>query len=323
MELGLKAAAGRCLLNSVNLESGEEKARRILKLARQHNAAVIALTIDEGGMAKTAAHKLAVARRIYDLAVGEIGLKPQDLIFDPLTFTLASGSPETMDAGLQTLQAIRAIKTELPGVFISLGLSNISFGLNPAARAVLNSVALFHAVKAGLDVAILNPAQIEPYTDIDERERALAEDLLFNRSPQALAEYAAAFDQAAAADQPAAPAAQWEALAPAEHIRRRILARRKEGLAADLDAYVQASPRSRHESALEIINTILLPAMQEIGEQFGKGELICPSCCNPPRSCAPPATIWNAIWRKAARLPKGAWCWPLFTEMSTTSARIW
>ncbi|NPV40516.1 MAG: methionine synthase [Anaerolineae bacterium] len=276
MEQGLKAAAGRCLLNSVNLESGEEKARRILKLARQHNAAVIALTIDEGGMAKTAAHKLAVARRIYNLAVGEIGLKPQDLIFDPLTFTLASGSPETMDAGLQTLQAIQTIKTELPGVFISLGLSNISFGLNPAARAVLNSVALFHAVKAGLDVAILNPAQIEPYTDIDECERALAEDLLFNRSPQALAEFAAAFDQAAAADQPAALAAQWEALAPAERIRRRILARRKEGLAADLDAYVQASPRTRHESALEIINTILLPAMQEIGEQFGRGELILP-----------------------------------------------
>ena len=110
-----------------------------MKLAREHNAALIALTIDENGMAKTAEEKLAVAKRIYRLALDEFGFKPQDLVFDPLTFTLASGSTETLDAGIQTLDAIRAIKRELPGVFTSLGLSNISFGLNPPARAVLNT----------------------------------------------------------------------------------------------------------------------------------------------------------------------------------------
>jgi len=276
MEGGLKAAPGRCLLNSVHLEGGEGKARRVLQLAKAHNAAVIALTIDENGMAKTAEQKLALARRIYDLAVGEFGLRPEDLVFDPLTFTLASGSAETLDAGIQTLEAIRAIKAELPGVFTSLGLSNISFGLQPAARAVLNSVALYHAVKAGLDMAILNPAQIKPYADISAQEKALAENLLFNRSPQALPEFIAYFSQAAAGELQSDAAARLESLPLGERIRQRILARKKEGLTADLDAYIEASPLSKHESALELINTILLPAMQAIGEQFGNGELILP-----------------------------------------------
>ncbi len=205
-------------------------------------------------------------------------MRPQDLVFDPLTFTLASGSAETLDAGIQTLDAIRMIKKELPGVFTSLGLSNISFGLNPPARAVLNSVALYHAVKAGLDMAILNPAHIQPHAALSARERELAENLLFNRSPEALADFIACFNQADAGQESASSvaAAALEALPPGERIRQRILTRKKEGLVADLDAYVQASPLSRHESALEILNHILLPAMQEIGEQFGSGELILP-----------------------------------------------
>ncbi len=276
MERALQAAPGRCLLNSVNLEGGEEKARRILRIAKDHNAAVIALTIDEQGMAKTAECKLAIARRIRDLAVSEFGLCPEDLVIDPLTFTLASGSEETLDAGIQTLDAIRAIKAELPGVFTSLGLSNISFGLAPAARAVLNSVALFHALKAGLDVAILNPAQIKPYTDISPRERELAEALLFNRSPRALLEFDAYFRQASAEETSISASTRMDTLSPAERVRQRILTRKKDGLTADLDNYVQASPLSRHAAALEVINTVLLPAMQEIGDQFGKGELILP-----------------------------------------------
>ena len=276
MEAGLKAAAGRCLLNSVHLEAGEGKARRILQLAKDYNAAVIALTIDEKGMAKTAADKLAVAKRIYELAAGEFGLKAEDIVFDPLTFTLASGSEETLDAGIQTLEAIRAIKQELPGVLTSLGLSNISYGLNPPARKVLNSVMLYHSVKAGLDMAILNPAQIKPYATISQQEKQLAEDLLFNRSPQALAELTTYFENAKEKKNETEQARQLEALPLPERIRQRILTRKKDGLTADLDAFIQSGGTSAHESALELINQVLLPAMKEIGEQFGRGELILP-----------------------------------------------
>jgi 5-methyltetrahydrofolate--homocysteine methyltransferase len=276
LEAGLKAAAGRCLLNSVHLEAGEGKARRILQLAKDYNAAVITLTIDEKGMAKTTADKLAVAKRIYALAAGEFGLKPEDIVFDPLTFTLASGSAETLDAGIQTLEAIRAIKQELPGVLTSLGLSNISYGLNPPARKVLNSVMLYHSVKAGLDMAILNPAQIKPYATISQREKQLAEDLLFNRSPQALAELTTYFENAKGKKDESDQGEKLEALPLPERIRQRILTRKKDGLTADLDAFVQTSDAPAHESALALINQVLLPAMKEIGEQFGKGELILP-----------------------------------------------
>ena len=275
LERGLKAAPGRCLINSVHLEAGEEKARRIMKLAREHNAALIALTIDENGMAKTAEEKLAVAKRIYQLAVNEFEFRPQDLVFDPLTFTLASGSTETLDAGIQTLDAIRSIKRELPGVFTSLGLSNISFGLNPPARAVLNTVMLYHSVQAGLDMAILNPAQFKAYSALDEREKQLAEDLLFNRHPQALTDYTSYFLNIKEDEQINQNAAL-EALPVDERIRQRILTRKKDGLIADLDEAIQASSDIPHKAALRLINEVLLPAMQEIGEQFGRGELILP-----------------------------------------------
>lgn len=275
LESGLKAAPGRCLINSVHLEAGEEKARRIMKLAREHNAALIALTIDENGMAKTAEEKLAVARRIYQLAVEEFEFKPQDLVFDPLTFTLASGSTETLDAGIQTLDAIRAIKHELPGVLTSLGLSNISFGLNPPARAVLNTVMLYHSVQAGLDMAILNPAQFKAYSALDEHEKQLAEDLLFNRHSQALADYTSYFLDIKEDEQINQNAAL-DALPVDERIRKRILTRKKDGLIADLDEAIQASSNIPHKAALRLINEVLLPAMQEIGEQFGRGELILP-----------------------------------------------
>ena len=276
LDAGLKCAPGRCLINSVHLESGEEKARTILKIAKAHNAAVIALTIDEKGMAKTAEQKLAVAKRIYDLAVGEHGLRPQDLVFDPLTFTLASGSSETLDAGIQTLDGLRAIKKELPGVFTSLGISNISFGLNPPARAVLNSVMLYHAIKAGLDMAILNPAKVKPYALITPEERKLAEDLIFNKDVQALARLSEHFAGLKSDEKTSGGKSALESLPLDERIRQRVLTRKKDGLLAELDEYIQSSPISANESALELLNNVLLPAMQEIGDQFGRGELILP-----------------------------------------------
>ena len=151
---------------------------------------MIALTIDEKGMAKTASEKLAIAHRIFSLAKDGFGLSERDVVFDPLTFTLASGSPETADAGMQTLEGIRMIKNALPDVLTCLGVSNISFGLNPRARRILNSVFLYHAVKAGLDMAIINPAQMQPFAQIPIEERELAEALIFNSRTQALNDFA-------------------------------------------------------------------------------------------------------------------------------------
>jgi len=186
LEAALKTAPGRCLINSTHLEGGRTKADRIFALAKKYNAAVICLTIDEQGMAKTARRKLEVARRIHQIAVGEFGLRPQDLVFDALTFTLATGDPEFSRSAIETIEGIKLIKAELPGVLTSLGVSNVSFGLQPNARAVINSVMLHHAVVAGLDMAIVNPATITPYTEISEEQRSLVEDLIFNRTPDAL-----------------------------------------------------------------------------------------------------------------------------------------
>ncbi|MDP2964743.1 MAG: methionine synthase [Pelolinea sp.] len=274
MEAALKAAPGRCLLNSIHLEVGDAKARRVLGLARDYNAAVIALTIDEYGMAKTAKDKLTVAQRIYSLAVDEFSLEAQDLIFDPLTFTLASGSPDTADAGLQTLEGIRLIKSSLPGVLTCLGVSNISFGLNPRARAILNSVFLYHTVQAGLDMAIINPAQVRPFAQIPAEERELAEALLFNRGARALSDFADYFLETKGS-QPKEKRASLHDLPLEERIRQRILQQEKEGIIEDIDAYVH-SVEDHQSKALELLNQALLPAMKKVGEQFARGELILP-----------------------------------------------
>ncbi|MBM3136805.1 MAG: methionine synthase [Chloroflexi bacterium] len=274
MEAALKAAPGRCLLNSINLEGGEEKARAILSLARDHNSAVIALTIDENGMARTADKKLEVAHRIHALALDEFGLKPGDLVFDPLTFTLASGAAETANAALETLEAIRRIKTELPGTLTCLGVSNISYGLDSAARKVLNSVFLFHAVKAGLDMAILNPAQIQPYTDLSFEERALAEDLIFNRGDDPLGKFIRIFSQKEA-EESSHRTDKFAGLDLSQRIYQRILLREREGLEEDLVSFIESGSQPQ-QTALLLLNTILLPAMKEVGDLFGRGELILP-----------------------------------------------
>jgi 5-methyltetrahydrofolate--homocysteine methyltransferase len=276
MLAALQSAPGRCLLNSINLENGEEKARQILSLARQFNAAVIALTIDEEGMATTSKKKLEVAQRIYHLAVVEYGLAPDAVVFDPLTFTLASGSQETVDAGNQTLEGIKLIKQSLPDTYSVLGVSNISFGLSAEARKALNSVFLTHAVRAGLDMAILNPIQITPYTAISSKTKKLAEDLIFNRKPNALEKYIEHF-QSEKINMGKETDYQIENLPIEEKISRHILFRDRGHLKENIDVYIKEDAGADHqEKALELLNSVLLPAMQEIGEQFASGELILP-----------------------------------------------
>ena len=278
MEIALKTAPGRCLLNSTHLESGRDKADKVFNLAKAHNAAVLVLTIDEKGMAKTAEDKLAVARRVYEIAVEDHGMRPEDLVFDTLTFTLATGDPEFANSAIETINGIRLIKKALPGVMTSLGVSNASFGLSPAARPVLNSVMLYHSVQAGLDMAIVNAAHITPYAEIPENERELAEDLIFNRRPDALQRFIEYFEKA---DRRSAEGAgksdPTEAMSPEERLHWRILHRHKEGVEADIDEILSRNGHvSQHETAVGILNNVLLPAMKEVGDRFGAGELILP-----------------------------------------------
>jgi 5-methyltetrahydrofolate--homocysteine methyltransferase len=283
MEAALKTAPGRCLINSTHLEGGRARADRVFALAKDHNAAVLVLTIDERGMAKTAQHKLEVAQQVYEIAVNQHGLRPEALIFDALTFTLATGDAEFANSAVETLEGIRLIKTHLPGVFTSLGVSNVSFGLDAAARPVLNSIMLYHAVQAGLDMAIVNPAHITPYAEISDEQRQLTEDLIFNRHPDALQRFIEHFQ--ANGEGPRAATTQadvTQGMTPQERLHWRILHRHKEGVEADIDEILaQATAENRekhamHEAAIIILNTVLLPAMKEVGDRFGAGELILP-----------------------------------------------
>ena len=287
LEVALKTAPGRCLINSTHLESGRAKPDKIFKLAKEHNAAVIILTIDEGGMAKTREKKLEVAKRIYGIAVNDHGLKPQDLVYDALTFTLATGDEEFANSAIETIEGIRLIKQNLPGVMASLGVSNLSFGLAPHARPVLNSVMLYHCMQAGLDMAIVNPAHITAYPDIPQEEKELAEDLIFNRRADALQRYIEYYEKVTPMEQGAAsdPIAD---MTPEQRLHWSILHRHKEGVEADIDSLVpyptspdekiedEGKRKENHLKAVEILNTVLLPAMKEVGDKFGAGELILP-----------------------------------------------
>src|SRR5207253_2538091 len=185
IETALEQIPGRAIVNSVNLEAGEDKLNVVAPLAVKHGAALIALTIDEVGMAKTAERKVEIAKRIAELT-DKHGLDRELLIFDVLTFTLTTGDDEWKPSAVETIEGIRRVKAELPGVKTSLGVSNVSFGVSPPARAVLNSVFLHHCVEAGLDLAMVNPNHITPYPEIPEEERQLADDLVFNRREDAL-----------------------------------------------------------------------------------------------------------------------------------------
>jgi len=279
MEAALQTAPGRCLINSTHLESGRAKADKIFALAKKYNAAVLALTIDEQGMAKTGERKLEVARCLYEIAVHDHGLRPGDLVFDALTFTLATGDVEFSQSAIETLDGIRQIKSSLPGVLCSLGVSNLSFGLAAHARPVLNSVMLYHAVQAGLDMAIVNPQHITPYADIPDDEREFAEDLIFYRRPDALQRYIEHFETLDRGAQGLASQASdpTDGMSAGQRLHWRILHRRKEGVEADIDELIEnRNGHSTHERAIETLNTVLLPAMKEVGDKFGAGELILP-----------------------------------------------
>src|SRR6187551_3714335 len=225
---------GRAIVNSVNLEAGRDKLDKVVPIAMEHGAALIALTIDEVGMAKTRERKLEIAQRIVELVCDEHGMDPRLLIFDALTFTLTTGDDEWKPSAVETIEGIRAIKQNLPGVLTSLGVSNVSFGISPQARAVLNSVFLHHCVEAGLDLAMVNPNHITPYGEIPDAERALADDLVFNRREDALERFIAHFEAQGeqAEDEAEDPTAEME---PEEALHWHILRRRKEGVEEWID----------------------------------------------------------------------------------------
>ncbi len=270
IEAALSLYPGRGLINSINLENGRERVEAVLPIALKHGAAVVALTIDEIGMAKTAARKLTVAKAIYEIAVHEYGLAPEDLIFDTLTFTLATGDPEMANSAVETLESLRLIKAELPGVLTSLGVSNASFGLSKAARAVLNSVLLYHAVEAGLDMAIVNPAHITPYFEIPEDQRKLANALILNEHPDALTDYIQYFEEHDVAVSGDEQIDLTEGMTAEEALHWQILHRKKDGVEALIDDALT------RQDAVTVLNHVLLPAMKEVGDKFGAGELILP-----------------------------------------------
>ena len=269
-EAALSLYPGRGIINGNNLENGRDRIDAILPIAKKHGAAVLSMTIDEAGMAHTREKKLAIARRITDIALGEYGLSPEDLIFDALTFPLTTGQEDLRSDALETIEGIRLIKENIPGVMTALGISNVSFGIGKVARGVLNSVFLFHAVKAGLDMAIVNPAHITPYAEIPDDQRKVAEALIFNCGADALPRFIQYFEdndvqpadrqtQDPTADMTAEQALHWH-----------ILHRKKEGVEALIDDCLT------RQNAVGVLNHVLLPAMKEVGDRFGAGELILP-----------------------------------------------
>jgi 5-methyltetrahydrofolate--homocysteine methyltransferase len=273
VEAALEQYPGRAVINSIHLENGRKRIEAVLPHAVEHGAALVALTIDEEGMAKTAERKLAVARRIHDICTQEYGVQPDALIFDDLTFTLATGDAEFRRSAVETIDGIKRIKAELPGVLTSLGVSNVSFGLAPHARAVLNSVFLHHCVQAGLDMAIVNPAHIKPYAEIDGEQRALADDLIFDTREDALARFISFYENTAVQLEEAAdPTAD---MPPELAIHWKILHRKKDGIEALIDSAV-AARGGDNEAGVYVLNHVLLPAMKEVGDKFGAGELILP-----------------------------------------------
>jgi 5-methyltetrahydrofolate--homocysteine methyltransferase len=268
LRAGLKRSAGRVVINSINLEDGGARARKILALARDFGSAVVCLAIDEEGMALTAGRKLAVLQRLHDLAVAN-GLKPSDLFLDPLTFTLGSGDPKLAGAGCETLAALPLIKKHLPGSFSLLGVSNISYGLQPAARKIVNAVFLYHAVRQGLDAAIFHAARVMPLNQIAAAEIKLAEDLVFNRRSTeydpllSLCEYFRGHKTSAAADSHLPST-------PEERVYAAVIRGNPSALENELALLMGQMP------ALEIVNSCLLKAMAEVGMFFESGRMQLP-----------------------------------------------
>ncbi|MEO8955306.1 MAG: methionine synthase [Ktedonobacteraceae bacterium] len=280
IKAALETYPGRAIINSINMETGRQRIESVLPMAMEHGSAVVALTIDEVSMGKTTERKVEIAHKIYDICVHEYGLAPNSLIFDLLTFPVTTGQEELQTAAIETLDAITRTKAELPGVLTILGVSNVSFGLQPHARAVLNSVFLYHAVKAGLDMAIVNPLHITPYAEIDAEQRRLAENLIYNR-PDALPHYIAYFEvHTSQQDNAANKVDPTEGMNIAERIHWQVLHRRKEGIEPLITQIIEERAQSQgiptSEAAVNVLNTLLLPAMKDVGDRFGAGELILP-----------------------------------------------
>ena len=269
LEAALKLHGGKPIINSINFEDGEKHAADRLILAKRFGAAVIALTIDEVGMAKSVEDKLRITRRLVDFACNQHGLAQSDLLIDPLTFTIATGNEDDRKLALWTLEGIAAIRAEFPDIQIILGLSNVSFGLNPAARAVLNSVFLDHAVRAGMSGAIVHVSKIRPLHLIAEEEKQVAEDLIFDRRREGYDPLHRLLE--IFAGRKLADAVKKERAETAEgRLKDRIVDGDRKGLTDDLDEALLTLP------PLEIINNVLLDGMKVVGELFGAGKMQLP-----------------------------------------------
>ncbi len=276
LRAGLEMLGGRAVVNSVNYEDGagpDSRFQKIMRLVREHGAAVVALTIDEEGQARTADWKVRVASRLIEDLIGNWGMRVEDIIVDCLTFPIATGQEETRRDGLETIEAIRELKRRYPAVQTTLGLSNISFGLNPAARMVLNSVFLNECVNAGLDSAIVHASKIVPMARIPDEQRQVALDMVYDRRREGydpLQRFMDLFEGVDAAAVRAGKAEELAALPLWERLKRRIIDGEKKGLEADLDDALAQRP------ALEIINDVLLDGMKTVGELFGSGQMQLP-----------------------------------------------
>ncbi|WP_409237227.1 methionine synthase [Streptomyces sp. PA5.6] len=276
IQAGLEKLGGRAVINSVNYEDGDGPASRFAKvtaLAREHGAALIALTIDEEGQARTPEHKVAIAERLIADLTGNWGIQESDLLIDTLTFTICTGQEESRGDGIATIEAIRELKKRHPDVQTTLGLSNISFGLNPAARVVLNSVFLDECVKAGLDSAIVHASKILPIARLEEEQVKVALDLIYDRRAEGydpLQKLMELFEGVSTKSMKAGKAEELLALPLEERLQRRIIDGEKNGLEADLDEALQDTP------ALDIVNNTLLEGMKVVGELFGSGQMQLP-----------------------------------------------
>ena len=295
IESSVKQIPGRPIINSINLEGDGSRFEKLAPLMAKYGLPAISLCIGPGGMAKTPQEKLETAELLFETGK-KYGLKIEQFIFDVLTFTLATGEDEFLDAGKNTLDGIRLVKEKFPNAFTTLGLSNISFGLSPYARKVLNSVFLYHAVKTGLDSAIVNAKEIIPIGEINEKERKLAEDLIFNTHSDALSELISYFEkvgpQSSIASKKVDVDPSWP---PGKRANFRIVNRLKDGIQNDVVSAIveklgqenlikntdgvlsiDASKEITHDGALRTLNEDLLSAMKEVGDKFGSGELILP-----------------------------------------------
>jgi 5-methyltetrahydrofolate--homocysteine methyltransferase len=276
VEAGLEALGGRCVVNSVNFEDGDgptSRYARVMPIIHEHGAAVVALTIDEEGQARTAEWKVRVASRLIEDLTGRWGLGLPDVLVDCLTFPISTGQEETRRDAIETIEAIREISHRYPGVNFTLGISNVSFGLNPAARQVLNSVFLHECAQAGLTSAIVHASKILPMAKIPDEQRQVALDMVYDRRRDGydpLQRFIDLFEGVDAASARASRAEELAALPLDERLKRRIIDGERTGLEADLDAALESRP------ALTIINDTLLDGMKVVGELFGSGQMQLP-----------------------------------------------